>query len=287
MNRKARNICRTLPLPDTEPISGSSDAADPPKFFPPGDAAVSPWSLSHLKRDGDEGECKPLDCFEASSERKAISANQPVRSSLPTNLPENKRADASAVCHPTVSSIPASLPHEAVLKSRFSPDLQFRRKLSQNPGSCVSQNLSERRTATRSEDALTMMASGDMKPWDISSIIPVSVPGEALSAKQESEDTVDGNSIFDAVDSHSCSSFTGSTVSYDDSWVVQSLLPAETEDLLESKHRPSSTDEAEIPPSLQNLLGMETIYVLLIFNHLIMQSCIDCNRTDNSKYIKL
>lgn len=289
MDRNARNICSTLPLPETEPISGSSDVTDPPKFFPPNnDAAVSTWLISHLKHDNDESDYKPLDCFKASAEQKTISTHKPVHMSLPRNL-QGKYTDVNAACSLPISSVPASPPHEAALKSRCGPDLQFRCKLSQSPGSNVSPNLLQGKAVMQSKDA--PMASVDIKPWDISGIIPVSVPRETLSTKQELEDIVDRNSISDAVDCHSCSSFTGSTVSYDDSHLVQNLLPeteTETEDLLESKHRPSSIDDAEIPPSLQNLLGMETIYVLCFFNnHIIMQLCIDCNRTYHSKCRKL
>lgn len=245
MDHNAKNICRRLPLPETEPISGSSDITNPPEFFPLSNASVSSWLLSNLKCDGD-GDSKSRDWIPISAEQEV--ARKTFFVSLPRVVLQRKSDDTKADNPATVSSIPISLPREAAsfgVRSQRAPNLQsgsatppipdlHQSPKSQSDGSC--------------ETTL----------WDVPetvSCIPVSLPKEALLTKEESEAVVYGTPASDALDG---SSLTGSTMSYDNSLEIESHLPAKVEDGLECKHEVSAFDDSEVPQALWTLLGTET-----------------------------
>lgn len=249
MDQNARNICTRLPLPETEPISGSSDVTNPPEFFPPGNSSVSSWLLSNLKCDGDS---KPRDWNPVSAEQEV--ARKTFVVSLPRVVLQRKSDNTKADSPATVSSIPISLPREAVsfgVRSQRAPNVQFGSATPPVPDSCPSPK----------SQAVITQSSCETTLWGVSETvpsIPVSLPKEALLAKAEPEAVVYGTPHSDALDSRSCSSFTGSTMSYDNSLEIEGRLPAKVEDGFECKHEASEVDDSEVPQSLQTLLGTET-----------------------------
>lgn len=107
-------LSRAVPLPETEPISGSSDVTDPPAFFPPGnDDGVTAWLLSQ-GRHAPDYDYKTVDWFPSfhNAQDEAGSTLPPIYVSLPRV--DVCRDFGGASCPASISSIPISLPREAV-----------------------------------------------------------------------------------------------------------------------------------------------------------------------------
>lgn len=105
-------LTRAVPLPETEPISGSSDITDPPAFFPPGNTdGVTAWLLSQGKHASDY-DYKTIDWYPSFHTREdAGSALPPIYVSLPREA--TCRDFGVTSCPLSLSSIPISLPREA------------------------------------------------------------------------------------------------------------------------------------------------------------------------------